>query len=53
MLGNRDKLKDYVTVMSDSEAVALIKATIVERDEFNRRVAAEYGGDLLPWTGED
>lgn len=53
MLGNREKLRDYVTIMSDSEAVALVEAKIAERDKFNRRVAAEYGGELPPWAGKD
>ena len=53
MLGNREKLRDYVRLMSDSETVAFVEAKIAERDEFNRRVVAEYGGELPPWTGKD
>ena len=48
MLGNRKRLRDYVKIMSDLEAVALVKEKIAERDEFNRRVADEYGGELPP-----
>ncbi len=53
MLGNRDKLKDVVSIVSDAEAVELIRKKIQERDEFNRRVAGEFGVPLPEWTGLD
>jgi hypothetical protein len=53
ILGNRDKLRDVVQVMSDTEAVSFIRDKIASRDNFNRRVAREYGGELPDWTGED
>jgi hypothetical protein len=53
ILGNRDKLRDYVTIYSDDEAVEFIRRRIQERDDFNRRVAKEIGGDLPEWTGKD
>jgi len=51
ILGNRSKLP--VQVMSPEEAVAFIESKIRERDEFNRQVAQEFGGELPPWTGSD
>jgi hypothetical protein len=53
ILGNRDKLKGVVQVLSDSEAVALIREKIAKRDDFNRRVAREFGERLAEWTGKD
>lgn len=53
ILGNRDKLRDLVTVLSPDEAVDLVRGKIRERDEFNSRVSREFGGDLPPWTGQD
>lgn len=53
ILGNRQKLRGSVCVMSDGEAVAFICQKLAERDKFNRRVAKEYGGKLPPWTGKD
>lgn len=53
LLGNRDKLKGMVKILSDSEAVAFIREQIKERDEFNRRVNREFGIDLPEWTGKD
>lgn len=40
-------------ILSDSEAVALIRENIAERDDFNRRVEREFGGQLPEWTGKD
>lgn len=53
ILGNRDKLKDIVRILSDSEAVAFIGEKVAERDDFNRRVKREFGGQLPEWTGKD
>ena len=53
ILGNRSKLKGLVRIMSASEAVDFIKRKIAERDEFNKRVAAETGQALPGWTGMD
>ena len=53
ILGNRHKLKDFVQIFSDTEAVEFIRRKIEERDEFNRQVAREYGGTLPDWTGRD
>jgi hypothetical protein len=52
-LGNRDKLKDHVQIMTDSEAVAYVEKRIAKRDAHNRRVALEIGGELPRWTGKD
>ena len=53
ILGNRDKLKDLVQIMSPDEAVAYVRKEISERDEFNRRIVKEMGGELPSWTGRD
>lgn len=53
ILGNRDKLHDIVSVMSDKDVILFIREKINERDNFNRRVAREYGGQLPNWTGND
>lgn len=53
ILGNRDKLHDIVSIMSDIEALAFIREKIIERDRFNHRVAQEFGGELPAWTGKD
>ncbi len=53
ILGNRDKLSGIVSIMTDREAVAFIRNKIRERDEFNRRVAQEFGAELPKWTGKD
>ena len=36
ILGNRDKLRDFVQIMTPDEAVAFVRGKIHERDEFNR-----------------
>jgi hypothetical protein len=53
ILGNRDRLRDLVQIMSPDEAVAFVRSKIRERDEFNVRVLREIGGELPPWTGKE
>lgn len=53
ILGNRDKLKDIVQILSDVEAVAFISKKIAERDDFNRQVDREFGWQLPEWIGKD
>jgi predicted nucleic acid-binding protein len=53
ILGNRDKLKDIVEILRDTEAVELIREKIVERDNFNREVNRKLGLQLPEWTGRD
>jgi hypothetical protein len=53
ILGNRDKLKDIVKILSDAEAAEFIRNKITDRDEFNRRVNKELGIELPAWTGKD
>ena len=51
ILGNRSELP--VQVLSPDEAVTFVEAKLRERDDFNRRVVQEFGGELPPWTGSD
>ena len=53
ILGNRDKIKDTVQIVSPDDAVALVKREIYKRDEFNKRVMREIGGKLPSWHGQD
>ena len=53
ILGNRYKLKDMLTILSPDEAVDFVRSKIEGRDNFNRRVADEIGGELPAWTGMD
>lgn len=53
ILGNRDKLKDMLTILSPDEAVDFVRSKIQERDNFNIRVASEFGGELPEWAGRD
>lgn len=53
ILGNRDELAGLVQIMSPDEAVAFVRNKILERDDFNRRVAEQIGGELPSWTGHD
>ena len=53
ILGNRDKLKDMLKILSPDEAVSYVRSKIQERDNFNNRVASEFGGELPAWTGRD
>ena len=53
ILGNRDKLKYMLKILSPEEAVDFVRSKIQERDSFNKRVASEFGGELPEWTGRD
>ncbi len=53
ILGNREKLRDVVLIMSPDEAVHFVRCKIQKRDDHNQRVAKEIGGELPPWTGKD
>ena len=53
ILGNREKLRNIVQIMSPDEAVDFVRKKIRERDEFNQLVSGEQGGELPPWTGVD
>ena len=53
ILGNRDKLRDIVRILSPDEAVAFVREKIRERDEFNGKVAKQFGYELPLWTGLD
>lgn len=53
ILGNRDKLKNMLTILSPDEAVDFVRSKIQERDDFNMRVAREFGGEVPEWTGKD
>lgn len=53
ILGNRQKLKDLVQILSPDEAVGFVRKKIGERDAFNIQFAKEFGGKLPPYTGQD
>ena len=53
ILGNASKLKDYVQIMRDTEAVDFINSKITRRDEINKKVAEHIGEALPEWTGQD
>lgn len=53
IIGNRDKLRDVVQILSPNEAVAFVREKIMERDKFNVQFTKEFGGKLPPWTGAD
>ena len=53
ILGNRDKLRGLVQIMSDTEAVDFICLKITERDNFNSLVSKKTGQPLPAWTGQD
>jgi len=53
ILGNRDKLKNLVQILSPDEAMKLVRQKISERDAFNIRFVKEFGGELPLWTGCD
>jgi hypothetical protein len=53
ILGNRDKLKNMLKILSPDEAIDFVRSKIQERDDFNMRVAKEFGGEVPDWTGSD
>jgi hypothetical protein len=53
ILGNRDKLREHVKVMRDSEAVEFVRGQIRQRDERARKVASMTGQPLPEWVGKD
>lgn len=54
ILGNRDALAELgVTVMTDEEAVALVRKKIALRDQRLRQMAALDGTTLPEWVGKD
>ncbi len=53
ILGNRQRLRQLLRIMTDNEAVSFIRDKIKERDGFNERGSREYGGQLPVWTGRD
>ena len=53
ILGNAHKLKDYVKIMRDTEAIEFINSQITRRDNINKQVADHTGEALPEWTGKD
>ncbi len=53
ILGNRDKLKNMLEILSPDEAIDFVRSKIQERDHFNIRVQKEIGGEVPDWTGSD
>lgn len=53
ILGNRDKLRALIKILSPEEAVEFVRSKIRERDDFNSRVAQETGHEMPEWTGKD
>ena len=53
ILGNRDKMHGFVTILSPEEAVEFVRNNIRERDEFNARVAQQIGAEMPEWAGKD
>ena len=55
ILGNRDKLAQRlaIRIFSPDEAVVFVRGKIQERDDFNRQVVRELGGEMPEWTGRD
>ena len=51
--GNRHKVANLVRILSPDECVVFVRGKIRERDDFNARVAREFGGELPEWTGQD
>lgn len=54
ILGNKDTLRQMgITVMTDSEAVALVQEKITRRDRRLRQMAELNGTAIPPWVGMD
>ena len=53
ILGNAHKLKDYVQIMRDTEAVDFINSKITDRDKINKKMSQRTGKALPEWTGKD
>jgi hypothetical protein len=53
ILGNRHKVANLVRILSPDECVAFVRGKIRERDDFNARLAKEFGGEVPEWTGQD
>ncbi len=53
IIGNAHKLKNYVQIMRDHEAVEFINEKITVRDNRNRKIAELTGKALPEWTGQD
>jgi len=54
ILGNRDKLLELgIEILTDEEAVALVKQLIRERDNFERENSNRKGQPLPEWVGRD
>ena len=53
ILGNAHKLRDYVQVMRDCEAVSFINQKIQERDNRNMEISDITGEQLPEWNGQD
>jgi hypothetical protein len=55
ILGNRRALSERfsIRILTADEAVDFVRTKIRERDDFNRQVIQEFGGQLPEWTGKD
>jgi hypothetical protein len=53
IVSNRDKLQDILKILSPDEAVRFVRSKIQERDNFNKPVVNEFGGEYPEWTGRD
>jgi hypothetical protein len=53
--GHRDELarRFGVRILTADEAVAFVREKLRERDDFNRQVIQEFGGQLPDWTCKD
>ena len=53
IIGNREKLRDIVQILTPDEAVEFVRKKIMDRDAFNVQFVKEFGGELPTWTGAD
>lgn len=55
ILGHRVELREKIgiNVLTDAEAVALVKEIIEKRDIYIKKIVAKYGGELPSWVGKD